>query len=179
MSGCQRLWPGTAWSRMDLDWSTLKTTSGMSSTFFAGCGVGMPWRAWRVRSQRPPRAAGSGHERQARARPYRRLARGWRAACSRKRSTYALDAPPIEVRARRWWIDARFLPGAHRGTTRRTRPGDRTLDAAARRRAMVWEGARGQDSVAWKVVAGAGAPGRPPVGSRGLPPRAPASWQGA
>src|SRR5215211_3732947 len=42
-----------------------------------------------------PRAAGSGHERQARARPYRRLARGWRAACSRKRSTYALDAPPI------------------------------------------------------------------------------------
>jgi hypothetical protein len=33
MSGCQRLWPGTAWSRMDLDWSTLKTTSGMSGPF--------------------------------------------------------------------------------------------------------------------------------------------------
>jgi hypothetical protein len=30
------LWPGTAWSRMDLDWSTLKTTSGMSGTFLAG-----------------------------------------------------------------------------------------------------------------------------------------------
>ena len=28
-SGCQRLWPGTAWSRMDFDWSTLNTTSGM------------------------------------------------------------------------------------------------------------------------------------------------------
>ena len=36
LSGCQRLWPGTAWSRMDLDWSTLKTTSGMSGTFLAG-----------------------------------------------------------------------------------------------------------------------------------------------
>ena len=29
------------------------------------------------------------------------------------------------------------------------------------------------------VVAGAGAPGRPPAGSRGLPPHVPASWQGA
>src|SRR5215207_8912520 len=36
MSGCQRLWPGTAWSRMDLDWSTLNTTSGISGTFLAG-----------------------------------------------------------------------------------------------------------------------------------------------
>src|SRR4029450_3452397 len=159
ISGCQRLCPGTSWSRMDLDWSTLKTTSGMSGTFLAECGVGMPWRAWRGRAERPPRAAGSGHERQARARPYRRLAHRWRAACSRKGSTYALDAPPIEVRARRWWIDARFLPGAHRGTTRRTRPGDRTLDAAARRRARALEGARGQDSVAGGGGAGAGGPG--------------------
>ena len=31
-SGCQRLWPGTAWSRMDFDWSTLNTTSGMGSS---------------------------------------------------------------------------------------------------------------------------------------------------
>jgi hypothetical protein len=54
------LWPGTAWSRMDLDWSTLKTTSGMSSTFLAGCGVGMPWRAWRVRSQRRRGRRGAG-----------------------------------------------------------------------------------------------------------------------
>src|SRR5829696_2884323 len=29
MSGCQRLWPGTAWSAMDFDWTTLKTTSGI------------------------------------------------------------------------------------------------------------------------------------------------------
>ena len=28
--------PGTAWSRMDLDWSTLNTTSGISGTFLAG-----------------------------------------------------------------------------------------------------------------------------------------------
>src|SRR5215218_8422255 len=60
MSGCQRLWPGTALSRMYLDWSTLKTTSGMSSTFLAGCGVGMPWRAWRVRSQRRRGRRGAG-----------------------------------------------------------------------------------------------------------------------
>ena len=33
MSGCHRLWPGTAWSRMDLLWSTLKTTSGMGLSF--------------------------------------------------------------------------------------------------------------------------------------------------
>jgi hypothetical protein len=45
--------------------------------------------------------------------------------------------------------------------------------------ARVWEGARGRDSVAWDVVAGAAAPGRPPAGRRGLPPHAPASWQGA
>jgi len=29
ISGCHRLWPGTAWSAMDLDWSTLNTTSGI------------------------------------------------------------------------------------------------------------------------------------------------------
>ncbi len=30
MSGCQRLWPGTACSAIGLDWSTEKTTSGMA-----------------------------------------------------------------------------------------------------------------------------------------------------
>jgi hypothetical protein len=69
--------------------------------------------------------------------------------------------------------------GCSPGTTPRTRPGDRTLDATAQRRATVWEGARERDSVAWNVVAGAGAPGRPPAGRRGLPPHAPASWQEA
>ena len=39
-SGCQRLCPGTAWSRMDLDWSTLKTTSGMSGPSRAGAATG-------------------------------------------------------------------------------------------------------------------------------------------
>src|SRR5215204_630231 len=34
MSGCQRLWPGTAWSAIDFDWSTLKTTSGMGVLLF-------------------------------------------------------------------------------------------------------------------------------------------------
>src|SRR6185503_1425814 len=29
MSGCHLLWPGTAWSAIDLDWSTLNTTSGI------------------------------------------------------------------------------------------------------------------------------------------------------
>src|SRR5689334_411346 len=28
MSGCHRVWPGTAWSRIDFDWSTLNSTSG-------------------------------------------------------------------------------------------------------------------------------------------------------
>jgi len=28
-SGCHLLWPGTAWSAIDLDWSTLNTTSGI------------------------------------------------------------------------------------------------------------------------------------------------------
>src|SRR5215204_1157344 len=69
--------------------------------------------------------------------------------------------------------------GCSPGSSPRTRPGDRTLDVTARRRARVWEGARGRDSVASDVVADAGAPGRPPGGSRGLPPHAPASWQGA
>jgi hypothetical protein len=70
--------------------------------------------------------------------------------------------------------------GCSPGSRPRTRPGNRTLDVAARRRARVWEGARGRDSVKWGVVvAGARAPGRPPAGSRGLPPHAPASWQGA
>ena len=46
--------------------------------------------------------------------------------------------------------------------------------------ARVWEGRRGQDSVALTVVvAGAVAAGRPPAGSPGLPPHVPASWQGA
>ncbi len=44
MSGCQRLWPGTAWSAIDLDWSTENATSGISSSF----------------SQRLPRVAGIG-----------------------------------------------------------------------------------------------------------------------
>jgi hypothetical protein len=69
--------------------------------------------------------------------------------------------------------------GCSPGSSPRPRPGDRALDATARRRARVWGGARGRDSVAWDVVAGAGAPGRPPAGSRGLPPHAPASWQEA
>ncbi len=30
MSGCQRLWPGTACSAIGLDWSTENTTSGMA-----------------------------------------------------------------------------------------------------------------------------------------------------
>src|SRR5262245_42848538 len=40
MSGCQRLWPGTAWSAIDLDWSTLKATSGICflSRLSPGCG---------------------------------------------------------------------------------------------------------------------------------------------
>ena len=78
-----------------------------------------------------------------------------------------------------WWIGAGLLLGAHREAVRAWGHGDRTLDATARRGARVWGGARGRDSVAWDVVAGAGAPGRPPAGSRGLPPHAPASWQGA
>jgi hypothetical protein len=69
--------------------------------------------------------------------------------------------------------------GCSPGSAPRTRPGDRTLNATARRRARVWEGARGRDWVAWDVVAGGGAPGRPPAGSRGLPPHAPTSWQEA
>src|SRR6476661_9331547 len=32
MSGCHRLCPGTAWSRIDLDWSTLNSTSGTSGS---------------------------------------------------------------------------------------------------------------------------------------------------
>jgi hypothetical protein len=124
--------------------------------------------------------AGTGPGHQARAGQQRPgLPCGRRAACSWKRPAYALDAPPIEVRARRWWIGAGFPTGCSPGTTRRTRPGDGALDATARRRARVWEGARGRDSVAWDVAAGAGAPGRPPGGSRGLPPHAPASWQEA
>ena len=31
MSGCHRLCPGTSWSRIDLDWSTRNTVSGMST----------------------------------------------------------------------------------------------------------------------------------------------------
>jgi hypothetical protein len=124
--------------------------------------------------------AGSGPGHQARAGQQRpRLPCGRRAARSWKRPAYALDAPPIGVRARRWWIGAGSPTGCLPGTTRRTRPGDRTLDATAGRRARVWEDARGRDSVAWDVAAGAGAPGRPPAGSRGLPPHAPASWQEA
>jgi hypothetical protein len=46
--------------------------------------------------------------------------------------------------------------------------------------ARVWEGEREQDLAGWnRVVAGAGAAGRPPPGSPGLPPHGPASWQGA
>ena len=33
MSGCHRLWPGTAWSAIDFDWSTLNMTSGMGAPF--------------------------------------------------------------------------------------------------------------------------------------------------
>ena len=78
-------------------------------------------------------------------------------------------------------VDWCWVPtGCSPGSTPRTRPGNRALDATARRRARVWEGARGRDSVKQDVVVGgAGAPGRPPAGSRGLPPHAPASWQGA
>ena len=51
---------------------------------------------------------------------------------------------------------------------------------STRRLARVWEGGRGQDSVALTVVAaGARAAGRPPPGSPGLPPHGPASRQGA
>src|SRR4029453_13966648 len=51
---------------------------------------------------------------------------------------------------------------------------------STRRLARVWEGGRGQDSVALTAVAaGARAAGRPPPGSPGLPPHVPASWQGA
>jgi hypothetical protein len=49
MSGCQRLWPGTTWSRIDLAWSTLNTTSGMVGTS-SGSGEmdhGRGSRAWR------------------------------------------------------------------------------------------------------------------------------------
>jgi hypothetical protein len=78
-------------------------------------------------------------------------------------------------------MDWRWVPtGCSPGSTPRPRPGDRTLDATARRRARVWGGARGRDSAKWDVVVvGAGAPRRPPLGSRGLPPHVPASWQGA
>src|SRR3954470_23205063 len=40
MSGCQRLWPGTAWSAIDLDWSTLKTTSGIGVLLWVGASPG-------------------------------------------------------------------------------------------------------------------------------------------
>ena len=168
------MWPGTAWSRMDLDWSTLNITSGMSGTFLAGSRL-----SGAVARGCTSGAVGSGHAHQARPGQRPSLARGGRAARTWKSPAYALDAPPIEVRARHWWIGAGVPTGCSPGSTPRTRPGDRTLDATARRRARVWEGARGRDSVAWDVAADAGAPGRPPAGSRGLLPHAPASWQGA
>jgi hypothetical protein len=44
------LWPGTAWSRMDFDWSTLNTTSGMDAlSSLRSQGVGP-----RLRSARGP-----------------------------------------------------------------------------------------------------------------------------
>ena len=39
MSGCQRLWPGTACSAIGLDWSTEKTTSGMTVPPFSSRAV--------------------------------------------------------------------------------------------------------------------------------------------
>jgi hypothetical protein len=59
-------------------------------------------------------------------------------------------------------MDWRWVPtGCSPGSTPRPRPGDRTLDATARRRARVWGGARGRDSAKWDVVVvGAGAPRR-------------------
>ena len=125
------------------------------------------------------RAAGSGHAHQARPGRHRSLARSGRAARWWERPACALDAPPIAVRAGRSRMvlaSYRALIGKQSAHEAR-RPG---LDTAARQKARVWEGARGRDSVAWGVVvAGAGAPGRLPLGSPGLPPHAPASWQGA
>src|SRR3712207_8726363 len=43
MSGCQRLWPGTAWSRMDLLWSTVNTTSGMAVSSHWAPGAAPGW----------------------------------------------------------------------------------------------------------------------------------------
>jgi hypothetical protein len=181
MSGCQRLWPGTAWSRMDLDWSTLKTTSGMSGTFLAGCGAwGCPGvcGALLCTTRRGWRGAGTS------ARPAHGHTGGSRAVgelLARREGPHTLWTL-LRSRSERWWSwwMGAFVPtGCSPASTPRPRSGDRTLDAAARRRARVWEDARGQDSVAWEVAAGAGAPGRPPGGSRGLPPHAPASWQEA
>jgi hypothetical protein len=146
----------------------------MSGTFLAGLR-----RSGAVALGGNQRAAGTGHAHQARPGQQPTLARAGRAARWWERRAYALDAPVIAVRAGQWW-DWRWVPtGCSPGSSPRTRPGDRTLDATARRRARAWEGARGQDSVAWDVGGGAGAPARPPLGSRGLPPHAPASWQGA
>src|SRR4030095_15942858 len=106
MSGCQRLCPGTAWSRMDLDWSTLNTTSGMSGTFLAGLrlsgALALGCDLW---------AVGSGHAHQPRPGHQPTLARAGRAAGWWERPAYALDAPLIAVRARRWWIGAGCLLG--------------------------------------------------------------------
>jgi hypothetical protein len=74
------LCPGTAWSRMDLDWSTLKTTSGMSSTFLAGCGAwGCPGvsGALLCTTRRGRRGAGTS------AKPARGNGRAWQAVRER------------------------------------------------------------------------------------------------
>jgi hypothetical protein len=79
---------------MDLDWSTLKTTSGMSGTFLAGLrlsgALALGCDLW---------AVGSGHAHQARPGQQPTLARAGRAARWWERPAYALDAPPIAVRA--------------------------------------------------------------------------------
>jgi hypothetical protein len=166
------LWPGTTWSRMDLDWSTRNTTSGMSGTFLAGLRLSGALARGRTsgRGTGTPTKPADGKGRASRA-VGERLARG-----KGRHTLWTLLRSRSERGVGGWcWVPTGCSPG----TTPRTRPGDRTLDATAQRRATVWEGARERDSVAWNVVAGAGAPGRPPAGRRGLPPHAPASWQEA
>jgi hypothetical protein len=69
---------------MDLDWSTLKTTSGMSGTFLAGLRL-----SGAVALGGAQRAVGSGHAHQARPSQRPSHARGGRAAGWWERSAYA------------------------------------------------------------------------------------------
>jgi hypothetical protein len=137
--------------------------------------VGRPWRAWRVAlSDRRGRWGAGTSAEPAHGHTSRSRTVGKRLAGCEDR--HALWTPPI--RSERAVTNGAGLWGVHRPAAKGARR--RALDAAAWPWARVWEGARGRDLVALSVVvAGAGVAGRPPAGSRGLPPHGPASRQRA